>query len=308
MSDLYTLAAFGIAIVVLVLLIAKFKVHPVPTLFIIVTALGLALGMGGLGTIELVTEGFGSTLASVGLLVIFGCVLGKMLELGGAALRITEETERLLPGKKLPWGIALASMVIGIPLIADTVVLMLIPIVSVMAHKTGISMMKLGPILYIGAYVFTSTMPPGPGPLAATSLLGVEIGEALLWGFVVGFPGIIVATLYLLRTKTHVDPKPEYIADLGTDATGSGGTGTSVDTKPKTSLTLSLIPVLFPISIIILASFLVPVLGAESTRGRSSASSVNRWWRSSWVVSRPCRCSGAVGTARRSCRMRSSRA
>ncbi|ASO20320.1 GntP family gluconate:H+ symporter [Actinoalloteichus hoggarensis] len=268
MSDVYTLVAFGTAILLLVLMIARFKVHPVPTLFVIVTALGLALGMGGLGTIEIITEGFGSTLASVGLLVIFGCVLGKMLELGGAALRITEEAERLLPGKKLPWGIALASMVIGIPLIADTVVLMLIPIVSVMAHRTGISMMKLGPILYLGAYVFTSTMPPGPGPLAATSLLGVEIGQALLWGFVVGFPGILVATFYLLRTKTHVDPKPEYIADLGLGSSGAGGTGDGVDTRPKTSLTLSLIPVLFPISVIILASFLVPVLGEESTGGQ----------------------------------------
>ncbi len=146
------------------LLIAKFKVHPVATLFIIVTSLGLVLGMGGAKTIELVTTGFGNTLASVGLLVIFGCVLGKMLELSGAALRITQAALSLFSGRKVPWAIALASTVVGIPLIADTVVLMLIPVVSAIAYQSKMSMMRLGPILYIGAYVMTSLVPPGPRP------------------------------------------------------------------------------------------------------------------------------------------------
>lgn len=160
MSDIYVLSAFLLALVVLVVLIARFKVHPVATLFVVVVGLGLALGMGGVGTIELVTEGFGNTLANVGLLVIFGCVLGKMLELSGAAQTITERCLQLFSENKVPWAVALASSIVGIPLIADSVVVMLIPIVSALAARTGTSMMKLGPILYIGAYVMTSVIPP----------------------------------------------------------------------------------------------------------------------------------------------------
>ncbi|MFB7759894.1 GntP family permease [Streptomyces xiamenensis] len=281
MSDAYTLFAFGAAIAALVLLIAKFKVHPVATLFIIVTSLGLVLGMGGAKTIELVTTGFGNTLASVGLLVIFGCVLGKMLELSGAALRITKAALSLFSGKKVPWAVALASTVVGIPLIADTVVLMLIPVVSAIAYQSKMSMMRLGPILYIGAYVMTSLVPPGPGPLAATSLLGVDLGEATLWGLVVAIPGIIVATIYLLTIKTHVDPKPEFTDHLagagaaagdggGKPRLSLGGSGTDADGETERDLPplwMSLVPIFLPIVLIMSSSFVVDLFEADNAVG-----------------------------------------
>ncbi|MEW1717955.1 GntP family permease [Streptomyces sp. NPDC093109] len=278
MSDAYTLLAFGGAIVALVLLIAKFKVHPVATLFVIVTTLGLVLGLGGAKTLKLVTEGFGSTMSNVGLLIIFGCVLGKMLELSGAALRITEEALRWFSGRKIPWAIALASAVVGIPLIADTVVLMLIPVVSAIAMRSGMSMMRLGPILYIGAYVMTSLLPPGPGPLAASALLGVDLGQAMLYGALVGIPGIIVATLYLLTIKTYVAPKAEYVDHLtavpagaggatgGTEETKSTGTATG-STERMPSLALSLIPIFTPIVLIMLDSYAVDMVGETSRAG-----------------------------------------
>ncbi|MEV7422156.1 GntP family permease [Streptomyces sp. NPDC091212] len=301
MSDAYTLLAFGGAIVALVLLIAKFKVHPVATLFVIVTTLGLVLGLGGEKTLALVTEGFGSTMSSVGLLIIFGCVLGKMLELSGAALRITEEALRWFSGKKVPWAIALASAVVGIPLIADTVVLMLIPVVSAIAMRSGMSMMRLGPILYIGAYVMTSLVPPGPGPLAASALLGVDLGQAMLYGALVGIPGIIAATVYLLTIKTYVAPKAEYVDHLPApvpvgaaggaggaedteqaagaeeapgagEAAATGGTkeaaGTNDAEAPRLpSLPLSLIPIFTPILLIMLDSYAVDMVGEKSSLG-----------------------------------------
>ncbi|MES0837878.1 GntP family permease [Nocardiopsis tropica] len=269
MSDIYTLLAFLAAIVVLVLFIARFKVHPVATLFIVVVALGLVLGMGGTGTVELITTGFGNTLASVGLLIIFGCVLGKMLELSGAALKITESALSLFSRNKVPWAIALASTVLGIPLIADTAVVMLIPIVSALAYRTGISMMKLGPILYIGAYVMTSVVPPGPGPLASAALLDVGMGDAILYGLMVGVPGVVAATIYLSRIKTHVPPKPEFVEHLvgGPDAPASAGAGSGdadgavEEAAPHTvGLFGSLVPILAPIVLIVFASLAGPAL------------------------------------------------
>ncbi|MEU2974557.1 GntP family permease [Nocardiopsis alba] len=265
MSDLYTLLAFVTAVVVLVLLIARFKVHPVATLFIVVMGLGLVLGMGGTATVELVMEGFGSTLAKVGLLVIFGCVLGKMLELSGAAMKITETALRMFAEKRVPWAIALASTVLGIPLIADTAVVMLIPIVSALAYRTGFSMMRLGPILYIGAYVMTSVIPPGPGPLASASLLEVSMGEAILYGLMVGVPGVLVATLYLSRIKTYVPPKPEFVEHLvgaGGPSSGGSGEGATDDTAPgsKVGLFGALLPILAPIVLIVFASLAGPAL------------------------------------------------
>ncbi|MBE1514450.1 GntP family permease [Nesterenkonia halotolerans] len=262
MSDVYVLSVFLAAVIALVLLIARLKVHPVATLFIVVVALGLALGMGGAETVALVNEGFGNTMASVGLLVILGCVLGKLLELSGAALKITETALKLFSEKRVPWAIALASSLIGIPLIADSAVIMLIPVVSMVAAQTGISMMKLGPILYIGAYVMTSVVPPGPGPLASASLLGVGIGEAILYGLAVGVPGIIAATLYLLTTKTHVNPKPEFVNEAGDleSALPQAHSGTTKIDTNRISLASALAPVLAPIALITISAFVSPLL------------------------------------------------
>ena len=255
MSDASAIAAFAAAIALLVLLIAKFKIHPVATLFVVVCALGLTLGFGPAKTLELVTTGFGDTMSGIGLVVIFGCVLGRMLEAGGAAERITDDALRWFRGRKIPWAVAIASAVIGIPLIADTVVLMLIPIVSVIAARSRISMMRLGPILYLGAYVMTSLIPPGPGPLAAADVLKIDMGEAMLFGLAVAVPGIVVATLYLSTIRTHVDPKPEFVS------TAEGGTA-EVDGQPEQEARqlpgplTSLVPILLPITLIMLASYL----------------------------------------------------
>lgn len=275
MSDWFILLTFLVAVIALVLMIARLKIHPVFTLFVVVSVMALVFGTGGEATAELINEGFGNTMASVGVLVIFGCVLGKMLEASGAALRITQAAERVLgTRKKLPWGIALASTVIGIPLIADTVVIMLIPIVSAMAVRSKETMMKLGPVLYIGAYVSTSLLVPGPGPLAAAGVLEVNIGETLLWGAVVTACGVSAATLYLTTIKTYVAPKHEFVASIvdaeesdgstGGDAPETSGRGGETVLSPYTgkplSLALSLMPILLPIALIMLASLATPFL------------------------------------------------
>ena len=278
MSDWFILLTFLVAIIVLVLMIARLKIHPVFTLFVVVAVMALLFGTGGEATAELINEGFGDTMASVGILVIFGCVLGKMLEASGAALRITQAAERILGSrKKLPWGIALASTVIGIPLIADTVVIMLIPIVSAMAVRSKETMMKLGPILYIGAYVSTSLIVPGPGPLAAAGVLEVNIGETILWGSVVTAFGVSAATLYLTTIKTYVPPKHEFVASIvqadqadqvGEEASGSKSRGATNDgetvvspyTGQSLSLGLSITPIILPIALIMVASVVTPFL------------------------------------------------
>ncbi|MBF4550734.1 MULTISPECIES: GntP family permease [unclassified Pseudoclavibacter] len=283
MSDVFILLSFAFAIVGLVLMIGRFKVHPVFVLFVVVAVLSLMFGQGGAGTVSLINEGFGNTLANVGLLIVFGCVLGKALEISGGALRITQSVEKMLGTKrKMPWGIALASTIIGIPLIADTTVIMLIPIVSAMAYRSKESMMKFGPILYIGAYVMTSLVVPGPGPLAAAGVLGLDFGMSIMYGLLVGLPGIAVATFYLTRIKTYVAPKAEFIESIakaeqaeqeqreggsGTTKTltaQNGGVGRTLALSPFTGLPVrlgfALLPIYLPISLIMIDSLLGPTL------------------------------------------------
>ncbi|WP_175974366.1 GntP family permease [Corynebacterium sp. Marseille-Q2823] len=277
MSDTMMLVSFLIAIIALVALIAKAKVHPVFALVGVVITLATVFGMGGPETIELVAEGFGNTMKSVGLIIIFGCVLGVMLEASGAAVRITEAIQQVLgSGNKIPWGIAIASTIIGIPLIADTVVIMLIPIVSVIALRTGQSMMKLGPILYLGAYVATSLIIPGPGPLAAAGVLEVNVAASIFWGFVVTVFGVTAGTFYLTTIKEYVAPKPEFVKAVVESEANSSEHGeeilesaTKVDSRISAggkplNLLLCLLPIVLPIALIMMDAVLTNVLAENS--------------------------------------------
>lgn len=106
MSNIYILAIFVIAIAIMILMISKWNIHPAMTLLLVVIALGLSIGLSGAQTMDLVTKGFGDTIGKVGLLFFLGCVLGKLLERTGAAIKITNFMYKVF-GKKELYGLLL---------------------------------------------------------------------------------------------------------------------------------------------------------------------------------------------------------
>lgn len=138
--------------------------------------------------------------------------MGIVLEKTGAAQRITLTAIDIFGEKNIIWAIAVSSFILGVPIWGDTVVILLIPIVSEIALKTNKSMMRLGPILYLGALVTASLVPPTPGPVAAAGLLGLPVGEAIIWGLIISTPSVIASTLYLSKYKCDmVLPKEEFL-------------------------------------------------------------------------------------------------
>ena len=155
------------------------------------------------------------------------------------------------------WGIALASFILGIPIFADTVVILLIPIVSLLAVRTKKSMMCYGTVLYLGALVTASLVPPTPGPVSAAALLNVPLGQAIIWGLITAVPSVIAATLYCMTLKTPVMPKEEFIK----------AAEAAVNEKELPGLTRSMAPVIFPLALILCntaASILVPDTAAAN--------------------------------------------
>ena len=71
--------------------------------------------------------------------------------------------------------------------------------------------MSFGTTLYMGALITASLVPPTPGPVSAAALLGVPLGQAIVWGLIVAVPSTIAATLYCITLKTPVAPKEEFI-------------------------------------------------------------------------------------------------
>lgn len=241
MSTAYIISIFAIIIVIMVVLISKFKVHP--ALGILLASLTLAIALKTpLAEIQgTINEGFAGTIKSVGIVIFLGCVLGIVLEKTGAAQRITLSSLKVFGEKNVEWAIVASSFVLGIAIWADTVVILLIPIISSIAARTKKSMMSLGSILYMGALVTASLVPPTPGPVAAAGLLGLPIGEAIIWGLIIAVPSVFVATLYLKNIKEYVAPKDEYVQ-----------AGQQFDQTSLPSIQRSLMPIGLPLLLIMM--------------------------------------------------------
>lgn len=240
-STAYILIVFVIAILFMILLISKAKVHPVISILLTSLILAIALGTTWSDIMPTIEEGFAGTIDNIAIVILLGCVLGKILEETGAAVKITKTAVKLFGKKHIIWGIVLSSALLGIPIFADSVVILLIPIVSTLAIETGASMMSFGTALYLGALITASLVPPTPGPVAAAALLGVPIGEAILWGILVSIPAVIASTLYCKTLKTPLLPKEEYI-EAAKKAEGI----------QLPSLTKSIMPIMLPLLLIML--------------------------------------------------------
>ncbi|WP_439259013.1 GntP family permease [Lonepinella sp. BR2930] len=240
MNEIYILSVFVISIAIMIVMISKWNVHPAITLLLVVIGLGFAIGLNGEKTMSLLTKGFGDTIGKVGLLFFLGCVLGKLLESTGAAIKITNFMYKVFGKKNAIWAIAVASAILGIPILADTIVIVLIPIISNLAVQTGASMAQYGTVLYLGAYVTASAVPPTPGPLAAAAFLNLDLSQAIIWGILISIPGIFAGTLYTKYLNIPISPKEEFL---------SKNTQTS-----KISLFQSLAPIILPILLIMLSS------------------------------------------------------
>ncbi|MFU0832608.1 MAG: Gluconate transporter [Oscillospiraceae bacterium] len=211
MSTALVLIVFTVCIVLMILLISKFKVHPAMSLLLSVFVLAIGIGTPWADISKTIQTGFGNTVKSVAIIIFLGCVLGKVLEESGAAVKITEFILKVVGKKKVIWAIIFSSAILGIPIFPESVVIMLIPIVSTLAIETGSSMMAFGGALYLGCLITSSLVPPTPGPIAAAALLNVPLGQAILWGIVVAIPGVIGAGFYCKTLKTPVLPKEEYL-------------------------------------------------------------------------------------------------
>ena len=189
MSGFPLIIAFIIAIVVMIVLISKLKVHPFLSIMGVSLILGLIAGIPLVdqvaedgtkisGLASVVGAGFSGTFTSIGIVIILGALIGTILEETGAALKLADMVIRLV-GKNHPeLAMELMGWVVSIPVFCDSGFVILNPIRKALVSRTGVSSVAMSVALSVGLYVSHVFIPPTPGPIAAASTLG--IGDNLL--------------------------------------------------------------------------------------------------------------------------------
>lgn len=129
---------------------------------------------------------FGGTVTNIGILIAMAAIIGKCLLDSGAADRIVRSALNRLGERRAPAGFLGSGFMLGIPVFADTVFYLLIPLAKALAARTGRNYTLLILAIVAGTTMSHSLVPPTPGPLLVASMLNVNIGYLIVAGIVIG--------------------------------------------------------------------------------------------------------------------------
>ena len=208
MTGLPLIIAFVVAIVLMILLISKLKVHPFLAIMGISLLLAIVAGIKLTEIPGIIGSGFSGTFTSIGIVIILGAFIGSVLEKTGAALKLADMVIKLVGEKNPELAIELMGWVVSIPVFCDSGFVILNPIRKALVKRTRTSSVAMTVCLSCGLYIAHVFIPPTPGPIAAAQTMGV--GENLLLVMGLGvlcsvFPliaGLLYAKLIGKRIKS----------------------------------------------------------------------------------------------------------
>jgi gluconate:H+ symporter, GntP family len=226
--QLVVAALVGIALIVVLITVAK--LHPFLSLIFGALAVGIVAGMNVGDVLESFSDGFGSTAAGVGILIALGAMFAKLLADSGGADEIVDTIVGRASPRALPWAMAVVGSIIGLPMFFEIGVVLLMPVIYLVAKRSGQSLITIGIPALAGLSAMHGLVPPHPGPLTAIDLLGADLGVTLALGVAVAIPTVIVAgPLFgkLAGRWVVVDIPDRFDADGSGTGSGAaaGGTG-----------------------------------------------------------------------------------
>ncbi|MGK2862856.1 MAG: gluconate:H+ symporter [Chitinophagaceae bacterium] len=169
------------------------KLSPFLSLLIVAIVAGLFLGMQPIDLLKSIEKGVGSTLGGLALIICLGAILGKILEVSGAAEQISSTLIKSFGQKNIQWAVLLTGFLIGIPLYYNAGFVILVPLVFTLAKKTGL------PLLYIAVPMAASLstthcfLPPHPGPVVLVNAFRADMGLVLIYGLMLAIPIVVIA-------------------------------------------------------------------------------------------------------------------
>ncbi len=240
-------------IVVLILLCVAFivfsttrlKLHPFLALLAAALFFGLFSGMSLETIIASINQGFGSTVGSIGIIIIAGIVIGTFLEQSGGAYALAGVILRLIGPKRIHQAMAVIGYIVSIPVFADSGFIILSPLNRALTKKSGLSLAGTAIALSLGLMATHTMVPPTPGPIAAAGILGADVGLVIIIGLGASIWAAGITTLFARRvaSRVFIDPNPDLSPAQVEKITGEAP-----------SALKSFLPIILPLVLIVLKS------------------------------------------------------
>jgi gluconate:H+ symporter, GntP family len=242
------LGLLAVALLIVIGGVLALRLHP----FVVLIAAAFAVALlaprepgADVSAGEIVAQGFGKTALDVGIVIALASILGACLAAAGGATRIVESIQRLVGEKHTPLAMLLAGFILGIPMFAETVFYLLLPLARAAWERTGRGYLLCVLAIVAGATMTHSLVPPTPGPLFVADALGVPMATMIGVGIVVGFVAALAGYAYACWADRRWPLDPLAGASQVGDAAGGEVAGSSLP-----PLWAALLPIVLPIVLI----------------------------------------------------------
>ena len=249
MDNFWLVAVPFLGILLLLLLVIRWRVSAFVALLLVSVFVGLGTNMPGSEIIASIRNGMGGTLGFVAVVVGLGAILGQLLEASGGVQCIAQAIIGRLGPDRAQWGLGATGFIVAIPVFFDVAFIILIPLVYGLAQNTGRSLLYYAVPLLAGLAVTHSFVPPTPGPIAVADLLNADLGWVIIFGALAGIPSMILAGPMFGRyiaERIHVDVPDSFAEQV---------------TPPESAISFARVStvILLPL-VLIMASTVTPLL------------------------------------------------
>lgn len=245
---------FWLLLTILFIIFATAKLKWHPFLVLILSAFLVALFYQvPLNTVaKTISDGFGGILGYIGLIIVFGTIIGLILEKTGAAIVMAETVIKVLGPRFPTLTMSIVGAVVSVPVFCDSGYIILNSLKESLAERLKVSSVAMSVALATGLYATHTFVPPTPGPIAAAGNLGLEsnLGLVIMVGVVVTTVAVLAGWLWSNR---FLDATPDNIDALDAVAVPDN-MKTRDDYSKLPSATMAFLPIIVPIVLICLSS------------------------------------------------------
>ncbi len=254
--DLFLVACAAGTVVLLLVLIARVRLHPALALAVGGLGLGIASGM----TLKQVplsfTAGVGNLMGHIAIILGLGAILGGLLARSGGATSLGSALVDRCGPRGLPWALLGLGIVVGMPVFFEVGVVLMLPIIAAAARRSGGQPVIVGIPLLAGLSIVHGTLPPHPAAMLAATQYHADLGRTIVYGLIVGLPSAALAGPVLgwvLRRFWRGKPVRELAVGDTLRSTPEAAAGEVV--PAPAGAVLAALAVLFPIALIFLGSW-----------------------------------------------------
>jgi GntP family gluconate:H+ symporter len=269
------LTALGGVALLVALIVTRIRMHPLIALLVVSLAVGIVTGMDIASIAGATVAGAGHTLGVVGIVIALGAMLGKILADSGVTETIADSILNRSSDKMLPWAMAFAAFIVGIPMFFEVGLVVLLPLIFSVARKLeekgtfkGSAYVLIGVPVIAALASLHGMVPPHPGPLTAIATLKTSVGPTMVYGFVSAIPAIVLAgPLYGRFIAPRMSVRPDQaLLDQFTSPGAEGPAGAATMTTKNAPVGIGILAVLMP-AILMLANTFGETLLPKSSWG-----------------------------------------